>query len=120
MIAIIDDDADVRDALFLLFAAMGVAAEQFASAAAFLADTPANFTRLILDHHMPEMTGLELAERLRASGVMTPIMLVSGNLTPHIVRRARSLGVDPIIEKPADLQLILAFVEGGGPALATD
>jgi FixJ family two-component response regulator len=111
MIAIIDDDPDVGDALHFLLGAMGLEARRFSSATDFLAATPANFTKVILDHHMPGMTGLELADRLRSAGVMTPIMLVSGGLTPDVIRRAHSLGINQVADKPADVQLLAAFLE---------
>jgi FixJ family two-component response regulator len=110
-VAIIDDDG-VRDAMNALVQAMGLKAEGFASAAAFFSATPTKFSRLIVDHHMPAMTGLELAERLRSEGVETPIMLLSGALSPEIVRRAHSLGIEPVVEKPASLEDLSSFFEG--------
>ena len=59
---------------------------------------------LILDHHMPEMTGLELAERMRADGTGIPILLITGSPSPAIVARAaevaRAFGVLGISHAP--------------------
>ena len=64
-IAVVDDDAAVRDSLHFLLEVIGHQAATFASAAEFLKAETQWLGCLILDHHMPEMTGLELAERLR-------------------------------------------------------
>ena len=45
----------------------------------FLGAEVQRFACLILDHHMPNMTGLELAEKLRADGNLLPIMLITGS-----------------------------------------
>ena len=95
-----------------LIKVMGLKVESFSSAAAFLSAAPTRFSRLIIDHHMPTMTGLELAKKLRAEGVDMPIMLVSSDLSPDVARRAQSLGIEPISAKPVSLGDLSAFIEG--------
>src|SRR3954447_24392903 len=74
-IAVIDDDADVLESTRFLLEISGHVVQTFASACDFLAELRLQaFDCLILDHHMPALTGLELARRLRASGVTLPIM----------------------------------------------
>ena len=60
-VAVVDDDLAVRDSLRLLLEVVGYTVEIFASAAEFLQANVRHFACLILDHHMPNMTGLELA-----------------------------------------------------------
>ena len=60
-VAVVDDDLAVRDSLRFLLEVMGYPVELFASAAEFLQANVPDFACLILDHHMPNMTGLELA-----------------------------------------------------------
>ena len=67
-VAVVDDDQAVRDSLRFLLEVIGYTVEIFASAAEFLQANVRHFACLILDHHMPNMTGLELARRLRADG----------------------------------------------------
>ena len=67
-VAVVDDDHAVRDSLRFLLEVIGYTVEIFASAAEFLQANVRHFACLILDHHMPNMTGLELAGRLRADG----------------------------------------------------
>ena len=73
---IVEDDSAVLDSLRMLFEAMGYPAATFGSAVEFLRADMRDVECLILDHHMPDMTGLELAERLRADGVDMRILLI--------------------------------------------
>jgi FixJ family two-component response regulator len=108
-IAIVDDDLNAREGVHRWLQAIGLQVETFASAAAFLSGAPESFARLILDQHMPEMTGLELAQKLRASGILMPIMLLTGDLTPGVVSRAQRLGIEKVLEKPPRLEELSAF-----------
>jgi two-component system, LuxR family, response regulator FixJ len=108
-IAIVDDDRAVCESLRFLLEVMGYAVETFLSAAALLSADLREINRLILDHHMPQMTGLELAERLRASDVSLPILLITGSLSPDIVARAAALGIR-VMEKPPSEEDLLEFI----------
>jgi CheY-like chemotaxis protein len=61
---------------------------------------------------MPEMTGLELAERLRADGSSIPILLVTGSPSPVIVARAAELGINRVLDKPPTEEDLLDFING--------
>ena len=91
-IAIIDDDTAVLESLQLLLEVIGHPVQAFASVEEFLKAPPWHFAGLILDHHMPQMTGLELAQRLRDNGTAIPILLVTGSSLPAVVARAAKLG----------------------------
>ncbi len=111
-VAIVDDDEAVRHSLRFLLEVDGYRVEAFASAAEFLkAELGEKLLCLIVDHHMPDMTGLELAERLRAEGNTVPIMLVTGLPSRAIYARAAELGVDEVLEKPLDEALLLASLD---------
>jgi FixJ family two-component response regulator len=109
-VAIVDDDVAVRDSLRFLLEVLGYSVETFASAAEFLTATIANLACLILDNHMPEMSGLELVERLRAGGNGLPILLVTGSSSPAIVSRAAELGVSKVLDKPPGEGDLLDFI----------
>lgn len=76
VIAIVDDDQAVREALCELLQVEGMAALGFERAAAFL-DRAAEFDCVISDVRMPEMDGLELQRRLRACGSPIPMIFVT-------------------------------------------
>ena len=109
-IAIVDDDHAVRESLRFLLEVMGHSVETFASAAEFLNAKMQPLACLILDHHMPLTTGLELAERLRADGSGIPILLITGSPSPAIAQRAAELGIDKVLEKPLGDEDLLDFV----------
>lgn len=110
-VAIVDDDADSRDSLRYLLEVMGCAVETFVSAAEFLQADERRFACLILDQHMPQMTGLGLAETLRADGSDIPILLITGSGSPSIVARATELGIAGVLEKPFQGDDLIDFVD---------
>lgn len=114
-IAIVDDDDAVRDSLRFLLEVTGQCVKTFASAAEFLNAGVHHFAYLILDHHMPHMTGLELAARLRANGARIPILLITGSPSTAIVARASELGVEKVLEKPPGDQDLFDFINSKRP-----
>ena len=116
-VAIVDDDDAVRDSLRFLLEVIGHPVETFASASEFLKAEIHRLACLILDHHMPEMTGLELAERMRADGLGIPIFLITGAPSPAIVTRAAEVGINRVLEKPATEEDLLDFIDASALAV---
>jgi len=58
------------------------------------------FDAYVLDHRLPDGSGLDVAERLRAKGSGAPIILISGYDFEGIAARAKALRVFDIIQKP--------------------
>jgi FixJ family two-component response regulator len=108
-IAVVDDDQAVCDSLRFLLEVMGYLVETFLSADAFLAADHQGIVRLILDHDMPQMTGLQLAEKLLAAERGLPILLTTGSPLPDIVARAGALGIQ-VLEKPPSDEDLLDFI----------
>ena len=109
-VAIVDDDLAVRDSLRFLLEVVGHSVETFDSAAAFLSAKIQNLACLILDQHMPHMTGLELAEILRVDGAAIRILLITGLPSPAIFARAAELGIK-VLEKPTGDEELLDFCQ---------
>jgi two-component system response regulator FixJ len=110
IVAVVDDDQAVLDSLKFLLEVMGYTVITYDGARAFLNDKGSGPSCMILDHHMPRMTGLELAENLRDAGDNLPILLITGSPSPAIVARAAQLGVERVLEKPPDEDDLLRFV----------
>jgi two-component system response regulator FixJ len=110
IVAIVDDDDAARDALQFLLTVLGRQPRGYASPTAFLEAQTNDVGCLVLDHHMPDMTGLDLAQHLRSINDSTPIMLITGALTEEISTRAIAIGVDVVCEKPPQPGLIAEFV----------
>ena len=100
IIAVVDDDAAVRNSLKFSLEIDGFAVWTYAYAEDLLGSSNlSNFPCLIVDQDMPRMTGLELVATLRARGVEVPALLVSGRLTPAVTRQASAAGI-AVVEKP--------------------
>ena len=92
-IAVIDDDASVRRALQRLLRAAGFAVETFGTAREFLdADHWAQAACLVLDIHLPGMSGFELQEHLAASGTPLPIVFITAHDDVATRERANRAG----------------------------
>jgi FixJ family two-component response regulator len=101
LIAIVDDDEDVREAIRELMRAMGLAAEAFSSAEEFLHS--GHFSRtacLIADIHMPGMGGLDLYHRLSEIGNVIPTILITAYPTDAVRSLALAAGVIRYLTKP--------------------
>jgi two-component system response regulator FixJ len=111
-VAVVDDDAAVLESLRFLLEVSGYRVATFGSAADFLADGGRDARYLIIDHHMPQMTGLDLIEQLVATPPKRHILLITGSCTPAIRARAATLGVAKVLEKPPAEDELLTFLEG--------
>jgi two-component system, LuxR family, response regulator FixJ len=109
-VAIVDDDYAVRDSFHFLLEVLRQPVETFGSAAEFLKTDRQHLACVILDHHMPCMSGLELAERLRANGEGIPILLFTCTPTPSIVAYAVKIGIDRVFGKPPSAEDLLDFI----------
>ena len=100
-ISIIDDDEQSRAALAGLMQAMGFTIETFSSAVDFLASPNVRHTScLIVDVHMPRMTGTELHSRLVGSGYDIPTILITAYPDDSARTRALGQGVVGYLTKP--------------------
>lgn len=108
VIAIVDDDQAVREALFDLLQVEGLAARMFEHGAALLADAHClEFGCIITDVRMPEMDGLELQRRLRGSGSAIPMIFITSSVNEGTRERALSDGAVAWFTKPvADAELL--------------
>ncbi len=113
-IAVVDDDAAVLDSFRFVLELSGYEVATYPSAIDFLENNGAQAHCLILDQHMPTMTGLELAARLRADGIDIPIMLVTAAPSPAIAARAAELGIEKVFEKPPSEDDLLHFITSCG------
>jgi FixJ family two-component response regulator len=101
LIAIIDDDEYVREAIRRLIRATGFAAETFPSATEFLRSSLVKrVSCVIADVNMPEMSGLELYFRLLELGNAIPTILITAFPAEGDRLRALDAGVINYLAKP--------------------
>ncbi len=109
---IVDDDADLRATLVDLVEAVGLQAEGFGSAKAFLdAGKKSGDGCLVIDIHMPGMDGLQLQQKLVEDRIAIPVIVVTGRGdVPKAVRALKAGAVD-FIEKPFSGELVLGSIQ---------
>ena len=101
LIAIVDDDASVREALRALMRSLGYAVETFASGEDLLGSQIVDRTScLIADVQMPGMTGLELQAGLAAAGKAVPTVLITAYPDDGTRSRALAAGAIGFLAKP--------------------
>ena len=100
-ICIVDDDEAVADSLQALLETFGFNVQSYASGSGFLADERHHAAGcLLIDQHMPGISGLDVIENLRENGVQIPTILISGRLDDATRQRATCLGVRELLDKP--------------------
>lgn len=109
---VVDDDEAIRDSLSLLLETVGLNAECYASARAFLeAYDPERSGCLVLDVRMPEMSGMELQERLVAKQAILPIIFLTGHGDVRMAVHAMRAGSVDFIQKPFGEQELLDRIQ---------
>ena len=126
-IFILDDDDAVRDSLAMLVESAGFRAEAFASCQEFLQRPPfPPHACLLLDIHMPEMTGLQLQDEMARRDLKLPVIVMTGQADVPVAVRAMKAGARDFIEKPFSDEVILESIRnamapagktGGDPAV---
>lgn len=110
-IFILDDDDAVRDSLGMLMESAGYKAETFASCREFLARPPfPPRACLLLDVHMPEMSGLQLQDEMARRGLKLPVIVMTGQADVPVAVRAMKAGAHDFIEKPFSDEIILGAI----------
>ena len=109
---IVDDEANTLASLSRAFRLAGHDATvcDNASKAVELAKSE-NFDVIFSDVVMPGKDGLALLEELRAQGVTTPVVMMSGQAQIEMAVRATKLGAIDFLEKPISTDKLLLTVE---------
>jgi len=111
-IAIVDDDAPIREALARLLRAHGIKSRSYPSARAFLKALPSDMPDcLIVDINMPEMTGFELQQNLLNLGIHIPTIVITGVDEESIAAAAGSLGTVAFLLKPVAGESLVAAID---------
>ena len=110
-IYLIDDDESMRTSLTRMLREVGYMVEDHSSALTFLEKSiPVSPAVILLDMQMPDMTGLDLQEKLLQLGRKTPIVFVSGQSHPHQIVKGLKKGAMDFLFKPFNLEDLLKAV----------
>jgi DNA-binding NtrC family response regulator len=111
-VLIVDDDASTLASISRTFRLAGhepIVCDNAARAIALLQQE--RFDIVFSDVVMPGKDGLSMLADLRELGVMTPIIMVSGQATVDMAVRATRLGALDFLEKPISAEKLLLTVE---------
>lgn len=108
VVIVVEDDLSVLRALRRLIVSAGFRALAFSRPRALLESViPQADACLVVDVHLPEMTGLELCEALAASGRVLPAIMITGHVdeaTRDLAERSHPVA---ILYKPFSRELLL-------------
>lgn len=111
LVAVVDDDEDVRISLEMLIVSIGHDAALFDSADALLtAGRIGDFACFISDVQMPGMDGIQLARRLR-DVTPAPVILITAFASEDVERRAKEAGACRFLTKPFDPNELIEELE---------
>jgi FixJ family two-component response regulator len=110
-IYLVDDDESMRTSLTRMLREVGYMVEDHSSALIFLEKSiPVSPAVILLDMQMPDMTGLDLQEKLLQLERKTPIVFVSGQSHPHQIVKGLKKGALDFLFKPFNLEDLLKAV----------
>jgi two-component system response regulator FixJ len=108
VIAVVDDDEAMREALAELLEALALSCRTFDGAEAFLvAYAPGAFDCLITDIRMPGTSGLELQQMLKSLGSIMPLIFVTSSTDPLTRSRALKDGALAYLSKPVNDEVLI-------------
>lgn len=111
IVAIVDDDGDVREVLDALLELVGHTVKTYEDGQQLLNDPElSDVACLVVDQKMPGMTGLALLRALNSSGRSIPSLVITGLPDARVADEARELGAIDVLAKPIDWEKLLKLV----------
>jgi FixJ family two-component response regulator len=113
VVAIIDDDASMRDGLSLIITSLGYLIEVYASGEEFIVSAMQSEAGcLLVDIQLGDITGVELARHLLTLGLAFPIIFMTGSPDPIFKKQAMEFDCVAYLQKPfASDDLVKAITE---------
>jgi two-component system response regulator FixJ len=108
---LVDDDAAVRDSLKILLESFGLEVRVYESAREFLQKAGAwESGCLVLDLHLPIMSGLDLLTAMRERRIRLPVVLMTGRGDKETKERALKSGAIAFLDKPVRETALMAAI----------
>ena len=109
VVAIVDDELPVRRALQRLLGTAGFETRLFASGSEFM-EALEGVDALILDLHLPGMSGFDVQKALASRGSHIPVVVLTGNDTPANRTRSLAEGACAYLTKPVDVDQLVSLM----------
>ncbi len=111
IIAVLDDEAEMRKALRRLLSSRGFKVQEYEGGKDVLAALGSHrMDCLLLDLHMEGVNGFEVLEAFQARQVHVPVIVVTGHDEPGTEVQARRLGAVAYLKKPVDRDTLLSSI----------
>lgn len=115
LVAIVDDEADMRNSIAQWLNLSGYQASAYASAEELLCHVKADFPGVVIsDIRMPGMDGMALLRRLQSMDAALPVIMVTGHGDVSLAVEAMRGGAFDFIEKPFDPERLVELVKKAG------
>lgn len=112
LVAIVDDDEGMRDALSDLLLVVGLASRTFDGAEALLAAyEPGLFDCIVTDMRMPGIGGLDLLRRLRSVDSPPPVIVITSDANPEACAQALAEGAHAFLTKPVEGRTLIGHLK---------
>jgi FixJ family two-component response regulator len=113
IVFVVDDDVSVRESLDLLIRNEGWKPMLFESARDFLARAPTSAPScLILDVNLPDLSGLDLQQRMTGESAAMPIIFITGYGDIPTSVQAMKAGAAEFLTKPFDADILIEAIRG--------
>jgi FixJ family two-component response regulator len=117
-VAVLDDEANMRSALARLLKTHGYDVELFETGGDFInAVRSRDLDCLLLDLHMPQITGFDVLELMAALRITTPVIVITGHDETGVAERVRKLGAANYLLKPLDEAVLIDALQRICPPL---
>ena len=117
VIAVVDDEESVREAVARVLQAAGFTARAFGSGIEFLESW--HFDRpdcLVLDLQMPGLAGTEVQQSLKMAGASFPIIIITAHDSPSLREECMNAGAVAYLCKPLDIRALVKAVSQTMPS----
>jgi DNA-binding response OmpR family regulator len=117
-VLIVEDNEQTRFAMATLLTQEGyhvLAAATGHDALDFLRLPPPAIDVVLLDVHLPDVSGIDICARIRERHPKMPVIICTGEATPEEVAQLVRLGVHRYLQKPVYPDELLATVEASLP-----
>lgn len=113
LVALVEDDPSVRTALRRVLSLSGYEVLAFAGGMEFLgALSSTRLDCVLMDVHMPQLCGFEVAKRIRALGYDVPIVFMTAACDGTMPSKVDAAGAACLLHKPFAIETLIAALEG--------
>ena len=120
-VAVLDDEPDMLKAMRRLLTSRGFRVDAYERGADLLTALEGSPRPdcLLLDLHMPEMSGFDVLEAMRIRQIPVPVIVITGHDEPGMEERSRMSGAISYHKKPVDRDELFSAIEAvrSGPGV---